>query len=449
VSRPTKRRSVAGDQSGIGMVLVMGIGMLVLGMGFLAQRIFDGAINSSSGHVRSEQALNLAESGIDQTLARIAKDPAYSNATALPGGVVEKSWALEQAASAPVQRGPEGDFVALKPPNRKVIYGVSWIPNREAPRRTRVVKAEYLLSSFNPNHAILVGGPLKLNGNPGVGGISGNVHANGPIDLTGNPQVSGDISTSGNYAGKLPSALPNPPLTWQAGAPEVQIPPIDPRAEWDRLAVANDEVWYDLCPDGKVRIPVFLPGDPVKPCGGQLAPGFVAGNEYRGFKLSGGNWDYSGNTAYDGIYYAYQRSIKVSGNPGGTGVTWKTTLYAEPGPDGATCPGLEGGDIEISGNPRVTPFLEGLTFMAGRDLKLNGNTNAASYDGVMMAKEQLSVPGNPTLSGSLIAEGLCNTPGSAVDQAFSDVSGNPTVTYNGDLEVKIGNIPRTTLWLEL
>lgn len=438
------KRGRLGNQSGIGMVLVLGMGFLVLGMGFLAHRIFDGAITSSSGHVATEQALHLAENGIDQTLARISNNPAYSNATTLPGGVVEKTWALEQAAAATPQQGPEGEFVAIKPAGRNVVYGVSWIPNRAEARRTRVVKAEYLLSAYNPEHAILVGGPLILNGNPGVGGYAGNVHANGPIDLTGNPLVSGNLTTSGIFTGKQPDALPSPPGGYQSTAPKIDIPRIDPRAEWDSLVHGNVGTAYDLCADGWIKIP-----DGSTPCSGTVVPGFDLGEEFRGFKYSGGNWDYSANTAYEGIYFAYRSSIKIAGSPGSPGSPWRVSLLAEPGPsDDAACPGLVGGDIEISGNPSLSPFLVGLTLMAGRDLKLNGNPGTA-FSGLMMAKEQLSVSGNPGLTGSLIADGVCNTPGSLVDRDQSEVSGNPTVTYDGDLEAKIDNLPRTTLWLEL
>lgn len=433
-----RRRRVLGDQSGIGMVLVMGIGMLVLGMGFLAQRIFDGAITSSSGHVRSEQALHLAENGIDQTLARIAKNPDYANAADIPGGVAEKAWAMEQANAAPTERGPEGEYVAVKPPNRNVVYGVSWIPNRAAPRRTRVVKAEYLLSAFNPVQALLVGGSLKLNGNPEVSGNAGNIHANGPIDWAGSPSASGSVTTSGGFVG---NKLPQPPQSFDAAGPLVLIPEVNPLAEWYRSAAANLGSWYDLCDDGKARLP-----DGAKPCAGTV----VGTTNFRNFKFSSPKWTVSGNAGSDGIYFAYKTNIVVSGNPGSDppGTPWKTTLFAAPA-EGTVCPNLQTGDIEISGNPAIVPFLDGLTLMAGRDLKLNGNPSAASvsYSGLMMAKEQVDISGNPAIEGAVIAEDACNTPGSPFSS--SGVGGNAKINYDGDLEVKIGNIPRTTLWLEL
>jgi hypothetical protein len=453
MSRKRSSQGKFGDQSGIGMVLVMGIGLLVLGMGFLAQRIFDGAITSSSGHVTSEQALHLAENGIDQTLARISKNPAFSNTTVLPDGSAEKAWAIEQAGAMAAQRGAEGEFAAVKPAGRNVIYGVSWIPDRATARRTRVVKAEYLLSAFNPSDAILVGGPLRLHGNPGVGGIAGNVHANDDIDVVGNPIIAGDLSTSGAFLSKHPSALPNPPATSESGAAEVDIPTIDPREEWDNhnryghFAVGGPvyEAWHDLCPDGTVRKP-----DGGVPCAGTLAPGFAQGVDFRGFSFSGDTWSVQGSGVYDGIYFAYRTNIKVTGNPGSGGAPWKVTLFAEPGPDDAAqCPNLVAGDIDIGGTPRMSPFLDGLTLMAGRDLKIKGNTNAAFFSGLMMAKEQFSVLGNGSLTGSLVAEGLCNTPGSLVDSPQSDFGGNASINYDGGLEAKIGSIPRTTLWLEL
>lgn len=439
------------DQSGIGMVMIMGVGALVMMMAFVAHRIFDGAITSSSGHVTYEQAIHAAEHGVDRTLARISSNPDYSNVTSGWSGSAgsERDWVLAQAGAMTAEKAPNGEFVALKPADRNIIYGVSYLPSKAAPRQTRVVKAEYLLSSFSPDHAILVGGDLRLNGNPAVGGIAGNVHANGNVELVGSPSVSGQLTTSGGFSGKDPASVA---ASYEAGVPTVTIPEIDPLAEWYRHKSAGDfasgaplsMTWYDLCPDGTVRRP-----DGSAPCAGSLAPGFVSGSEYRGFRLSGDNWDYGGNSTYDGAYFAYRKSIKIAGNPGEAGVPWRATLLAEPGPDdNSTCPNLTLGDIEVAGNPSIVPFLQGLTFMAGRDLRLTGNPTA-SYSGLMLSKEQLSVSGNPRLTGSIIAESTCNTPGSRVDQLFSDVPGNPTIAYDGGLEALIGAIPRTTLWLEL
>lgn len=446
--RPARRRA----QSGIGMVLVFGIGVLVMGMGVLAHTLFERAVNTSTRHLSYEQAIHLAEQGVDQTLARVRVDATHNTDAqfgALPEGLsgeAEKTWVVERLTTAAVQPAPGGEVATIKPSNRNVIYAASWVPSRAAAQRTRIVKAEYLpFTTFSPAHAILSGGALEIGGNANVSGIAGHVHANGDVTIQGSADISGNLSSAGtvgeggNVGGERTS-----------GAPPEDIPSIDPRAVWNQHArsPAYSSDWYDLCPDGSARLP-----DGATPCTGTVVAD-TNQNPFRGWRMGNdGAWDIktdqaSAEIGYDGVYYAYHGSFSVSGNIG-KGTPWLGTLIAEAetvgtGADG--CPLLAQGDIEIRGTPVMGGYLSGLLLMAGRDLKMNGNAQQ-SFMGVMAAHEQVDVNGNATLMGAIISEGHCDTPGSPINE--NTVSGSMTITHDSSLEIPVGGDIRTTLWLEL
>ena len=141
--------------------------------------------------------------------------------------------------------------------------------------------------------------------------------------------------------------------------------------------------------------------------------------------------------------------MKVSGNPGTTASPWSATILAQASEtlasDPPGCP-HDFGDIEISGTPTITPLLEGLGVMAGRDLVMSGNSTFP-VNTLLAAHEQIKISGNPTVTGAFVAQDVCDTPSSPVSANI--ISGNPTVTLDLDLEVTLPAALRTALWIEL
>jgi hypothetical protein len=441
-------------QRGTGLILVLGIGMLVMGMAALANVMFRTAITTSGRHLATEQSLHLAEQGVDETIAVIDANPFFdTDATfgAMPSGDLtpaqEEAWVRAALAAAPasaVRTGPGGEVITIKPSNRYVIYSAGYVPSRAAAKRVRVVKSEYLPeSTFSPAHALLSGGDLTVGGNPLISGLGGSVHTNGNLLISGSPSVAGDVTAAGAMT---ESGSPSVGGVKAAGVPAVDIPSVDPRTVWNRHARSPRYAgnWWDLCPDGSVRLP-----DGTAPCEGSVVAASATTTAFRGWRLSGSSWTVSGNDgSFHGIYYAYRRDIRVSGMPGSSGSAWRATLIAEAEETGEAggCPVLSHGDIDISGNARTTGFLEGLSLMAGRDLKISG-TPSQALSGVMAAHEQFAVSGTPNLVGSIIAEDGCDSAGSLTHA--SSVSGSMSVAYDSDLEIPAGDEVRTTLWLEL
>ncbi len=407
-----------------------------------------------------EQALHVADAGIDHELFKLkGSGGTHTTGETLPASFAtvqdEREWVLA-AADAQVLADPdmlvrsnEGEWVSMRPSNKAVIYSVGFVPSKADPRKTRVLRAEYDFAPFSPVAALLTGGDLSISGNPYVDGTAGSAHANDDVTISGNPTLSGHVSSTDSYS-TSGSVTVGDPASTGGGRPSLEIPEIEPRD-------AYGFSMYDLCPDGLVRAgPSYVEGPGANttdtPCEGAVI-GDADGQDWRGWKLTGSSagelakWDYSGNTAYNGVYYIYQGSAKVSGNPGTPASPMAVTIIAEGWNPGAEpdCP-HEGGDIEISGNPTFTynSVASPLQFVAGRDLKLSGGPTLV---GALLAHEQFGVSGNPIIQGNLIAEDTCHTSGSPIGPG-SSVSGNPEITYDG-FEIPMGSTIRTTLWLEL
>lgn len=443
------------DERGLAMPMVIIAIMLVFLFGAILTARSVADQNQVSGLRLWEQALHAADAAVDHALFRLTEDRAYTTGETLPtfaDDAAERAWVFEQVADNPAKRTREGEWALVKPSNDNVIFGVGWTPSKAKATKRRLVRIEYDFAPFIPTTAILTDGDLKFSGNPDVLGANGSAHANGNVTVSGNPNFSGHLSASGTYTNTGSPTFGDPANTG-GGRPRIEVPRIDPR---ENYAMSQ----YDLCPNGEVRAGPAYPGPEAPnasnlPCQGALLD-VATSSEYRGWKMPGdAKWDYGADTSYDGVYYLYQGSAKVAGNPGSDANPWRVTIFAEPGVTGDEwqhCPHSRG-DIQVSGNPRIKPHLSAhpLLLIAGRDLEVSGNPSGSSesYEGVLAAHEQFKVNGNPNFRGTLIANDRCNTDGSPVDQSTVHFSGNPTLTYNGGEEVPLGGTVRITHWLEL
>lgn len=443
------------DEAGIAMILVVLVAMLMLAAALLAADLTDVSITGSGKHVEYERELHLAEKGIDQVLARLQQDDAYYTTTATAPAIgatqeEEKAWALAQLAATTATVAPDGNYAFVKPSGRNVVYAIGWGRSRTGPADGRLLKAEYLFSTYHPEGAIMTGGDLEISGNAGIDGILGDVHANGDIDFSGSAaSVSGNVTASGSITGDGGVSVGGDSTS---GAPQATLPPVDPLEMWSLLspnytgAVVGSNYtgsWYDLCSDGTARAP-----DGGAPCGGTvLYNAATATQAYRGWtwKSSNSTWQKDGSGEYGGVYFVDGANAEISKSPGSASTPWQATVIT----NGVAVPGgceTINGDISVSGSPVMNGFITGLSLVAGRDLHITGNPNQ-SFNGVLAAHEQVFVSGNPTLVGSLLAESACDTPGSPVD--VTSVSGSMSITYNDDVDVQLGNLIRTSLWLEL
>ena len=474
-------RSGLRSEDGMGLMMVIAIGALVMVMAIGAQLLATVSLNSSRQHQQSQEALDASEQGVDQTFAKLKENWYYNTDTlvkdttgvtpatdvgALPSSVTtvaaEKAWLAERAEwvrqnyPALIQSSPEGDFLALRPGNRRTVYTISWLPNATAPERKRMIKAEFLLAAANPQQAVLIDGQLVVSGNAVVNGVGGNVHANDIVSIGGSPNISGDLSSTGaitSTGGGFTVGGQTKP-----NAPAVEVPELSPRTVWEQNRgklnpVTNvfepNPAWFDLCPGGVVRAaPTTAPTpvDPGTPCTGAVttAPGWSFSGPATG---PGGTWSYNSSTGYPGTYYAYQSNIDITGSPGSPADPWIASLVAEAVPDAT---GRLNGDIKLTGHPSIEGSITNVILLAGRDLTVLGSPGPATsqvFEGLMGAVEQIYVSGNPSLYGVLIANDLPDTSGSPV--STTTITGNMVITFDGNLEVLVGQRIRTALWLEL
>jgi hypothetical protein len=411
---------------------------------------------------RFEQAIQVADSGVDHTLYKAGADPSYDTGDgAIPdfGGdpAAEEAWVLKTAGDNPLVITPEGQWATILDNEARLIYSVGYVPTRANPYKTRIIRAAYDYAPFVPSVAILTDGNLQIGGNAHITGAGGSVHANGDVIYGGSPSVSGYVSSAGSCTG-CESPTIGDPANSGGGKPKREVPLINPRENY----VMSD---YDLCPNGEIRTgPSYAdpgglaPNTSGVPCGGSLIPhtGEWYGWNYQGLDASvqqkGHQWKFTSQTPYNGVYYIYQGSAQVTSNPGTPTTPWKVTIFAEAissGEEPGHCPHV-GGDIDMAGggDVRRADKAQPLHLIAGRDLQMNG-TPGNKWDGVYAAHEQFALSGNTEINGVILANDYCDTVGSPVSKNVINVGGSASLNYNGGLEIPIGRRIRTTHWNEL
>ncbi|HEV2906539.1 MAG TPA: hypothetical protein VGZ50_04410 [Actinomycetota bacterium] len=414
---------------------------------------------------RFEQAIQVADSGVDHMLYKVGATPSYSTGEELPPEYMgpnvdrdaEKVWVLDQIdGTNPLVTTPEGQWATIRPSNADVIYSVGYVPTQANPFKVRIIRAAYDYAPFVPSVAILTDGNLQIGGSATITGAGGSVHANGDVLYGGSPSVSGYVSAAGDCTG-CGSPTIGDPANSGGGKPKREVPLINPRENY----VMSE---YDLCPNGEVRTgPSYsvsdgkAPNTSGVPCGGTLL-GTGEGQGYRGWKTQYPPppppilWTYNDQTPYNGVYYIYQGSAHVTGSPGNPTTPWQVTIFTEAissGDEPGHCPHL-GGDIDMAGGGTVRPNSKAqpLHLVAGRDLQMSG-TPGNKWEGVYAAHEQFQLTGNVEMNGVILANDYCDTPGSPVSQNIINVGGSAKINYDGGLEVPLGRRIRTTHWNEL
>lgn len=448
-------RQHADDEQGIAMVSVVGMSAILFAVAAIVMTRNLSDYNLVRSDRRFEQAIQVADSGVDHTLFKVGASTTYTTGEILPTSFAstqaEKDWVMSNAADNYLVTTPEGQWATIRPMNADVIYSVGYVPTRVDPFKIRVIRAAYDYAPFVPSVAILTDGDLEIQGSATITGAGGSVHANGDVSLSGSPNISGYVSASGDYS---PGGTVGDPVNSGGGKPPREVPVIDPRENY----LMSE---YDLCPNGDVRTGPsysagggFLPNATDVPCGGALLDdGF--GQGYRGWKVTAGlpaQWKYNDNTAYDGVYYIYQGSAEITGNPGSTELPWKVSIFAEAisgGSEPDHCP-HQGGDIVVNGGGDMKRHdtSQPLHLIAGRDLQLHGNPGT-HWEGVYAAHEQFDITGNTDLTGVIIANDYCDSSGSPVSDATVNLSGSAHIDYDGLMEIPIGRRIRTTHWNEL
>ncbi len=260
---------------------------------------------------------------------------------------------------------------------------------------------------FKGNNAITTEGDLGGNGSFTVGGTNGSIHSNSEVTISGGSATitqgataTGSCTGTGCVAGGV--------------APE-DIPIVEPS---DYLSYAD----YILKSDGTIQevstgnIYTF-----TNPGGGHWSTSTTGDGDalFSGLKLQSGTWKASNSSIADGMFYV-EGDFSTTGCPAG----WQTTIIAE-------------GYINFGGNADVANYkdasdtadIQNLFLVAGTDIEFSGNPSN-TIQGMMAAKEQLSISGSVILEGFLVAADVDTSENLVTGNT---ISGSLTVTYNGDL----------------
>ncbi|MDQ1704040.1 MAG: hypothetical protein QOF18_406 [Frankiaceae bacterium] len=441
------------DDEGVAMITVIGVAFVLTIFAVGMTTLSLNTLKSSGSHVVFSKTIDAAEAGIDQTLARLTKtntyaypsgltisDPAFSSTTGWASVSAEKAWAraeinsLKNTAGA-VNHTANGDFITVRAANLNTIYSMGFLPNVSNPTRTRLVKAEFIFSTYHPTNAILTNGNISCCPSYNVGlapGVSSSttigIHSNG--NLGGVPTSANGGTVTGTASGTCSS-----PCT--AGTPRESVPAIDPRAIYNSQSPIYASNWYDLCPDGKVHAPNTASG--AVPCTGSVVSATLP---FRGWTRSGSTWDLDdGGTAYPGVYYVYQGSIHT-GNSHTADITGATTLITESS-NNRGCPKTDG-DITFDNKSDWSggPYIPGLMAVAGGNFQQNNQAAVSGAGGGFIAQGSVNqhTSAHDALVGLVLAEDFCGE--------TNDLQGS-ILYYDGGDDLPIGQLIRTTLELEL
>lgn len=456
--RPSPVRRVAYDDSGFAMILVIGFTGVLAALITVGTAIGIRTLQSSSAHVNFENALAVAEMGVDGTLAQISdafNAPVPSDfvtsgpcAITAPGPFsddeTERRWARDALTALPdgcLEDTPNGngEYVAVRPTNVRAVYSMSWVPDRLTPgAKKRLIKAEYLFAPYKPTNAVLTQSQLNFAGSVAVTTISttpSDVHSNATITgFNGSTSIAGSLSASGNLAEACTAAITG---GCTEDAPLQGLPNISARRYYDTQRATYASSWFDLCPDGVMRGPSPTGAEP---CQGSALP---TTNGWM-FSTVGGvpTWTLprTAGGPFNGIYYVFRGNAEI-GDSGNSSNTWQISVLAEAetGLVNATTCGKRGGNINWK-LFNLTPWLSGLQMLA--DANLTGDANANAGSGLFMAGDKVDLQtSSSTITGAVIAANKCAAAGQNQIQGV-------TVRYDDTLESPLSDVIRTSLWLD-
>lgn len=446
-----------GDE-GFAMVMVLGFTGVLTALLAVGLTMGSNALQSSRAHVEFESALAVAEAGIDATLATVSAAyngfPSVDYAT--PGSCAltapstftsdeqERTWARDSMVGLPdscLTTAGGGQYIAVRPTNRRAVYAMSWFPSRAAenPER-RLVKAEYLFAPYKPGNAVLTDGDLDFSGSVAVLALNVNspadVHTNDDITAYNNSlTVQGAISASGTLPGSCPSNVQG---GCSAAQPVQTLPTISARSYYNAQAQSNLGSWFDLCPDGTVRSPS------TAPCLGTV----LGASGYNGWEFTAGSgsdaplWTLprTAGGPYNGTYYVYRGDAQVGSN-GNSEATWQISVLAEAetGVANADTCDKRGGNIDWK-LFNLVPRLPGLVFLA--DANLTGDANSTAGSGLFLAGDKVDLQtSSASITGAVIAANTCAAQGANTIQGM-------TINYDDTLESPLTDVIRTALWLD-
>jgi hypothetical protein len=255
--------------------------------------------------------------------------------------------------------------------------------------------------------AIVTNDNLTISGNPTITGSNGSVHSNANLAISGSPEIAENATATGTY-----TTGGNPDIGGQSGGGRTMLP-IPPVI----VAALRPQADFILESDGHITNQDGTPACDASAPGAGDACEAAFGWVYGGMAGGKAQWRIVRNDADppDATFYV-EGDARITGSPGSEVNPVIISIIAE-------------GDIEISGNPDMRPWEPELMLVTNGDLLITGALEQPiTFEGQILVHEQLHIAGHPSLSGQIIVE---NAPSVSNLVLFNEISGNPTITYNG------------------
>ena len=417
------------------MILVLGYAMVITVLIAVSVGVVNSVTRTGTGHVQYGQAVDSAEAGIDQTLARVSKNANYSPAgssipaqwvNGFPDPATERAWVMSTANTvlaanpALLQQTAQGEFLALRPVNVQRVYSIGWQPSRADARRVRVLRNDYIFSGYSPSDGILATGNVSLSG-------SFSLAANAGTDLPPNVHTEG-VLTKCSASVTVPAGTVFGSVGGSGGCGTAEssqtVPQIDPRSLYLTDSTTYASQWYDLCPDGTARQPSTAPclGTPVGGTRGWVWSPYTS------------TWSTSGPQS--GIYYVYQANADLTqaGTP-------QVTVISEA-TNNLNCPRTNG-DIHVK-QTRVLPAIPFLSLFAGGSINLDSQSGVGdtTHPGLVATQGHLdmSTSSAPGIVGAVVTNNLCGS---------ADTFQGSQITFDANMDIRLPGIIRSISQTEL
>ncbi len=492
--------SVRSD-SGAGLILVMGISLVVFSLIATALMIATSSLRQSKNRTDFELSLAAAEEGVDIAFARQqdAFDQGISTGYAIPSpaGAVLKSAtpcaapeqaefsgademgqaraALEALADRPgcLQQGASGQFVVIRPAqtvNSGTIYAMGWSPSRaDANASERMLRVDYIFSPYAPQHAILTGGDLAIDGSvdinvvPNAPPVAG-VHTNADLTFTNQSlTVCGSVSGTGT----VPTTTYSNDCTGTTQAPTQQpavaLPLIRPLSFYRRATTVstaadaiNQNLWFDLCPGSGTNFTIhgYDTVAPNEPCQGPLLGDQNSpinwGVEYDPSGTAGGPTFALQNAAKSGVYYAHGANLTTKQGGQAPATPPRRTLIAS---QASSCDPATGNIEYTHFDMADGPYIRNLFLLAEGDLWVGPNLKLGNpqtpVGGMFVAGDEVEMNTSSQGSvGAVVAADRCPaTTGELIDDGQSRIQGI-TFWFDPNAESPFSSIINVTLWQE-
>ncbi|MDP3711965.1 MAG: hypothetical protein Q8R60_05715 [Mycobacteriales bacterium] len=382
---------------GFAMIMVIGTASVLVLLVVILFQVTVRALGTHAAHAVRHTSLDAADAGIDDALARLSVDRSWNTGHVLAPGAGEAAAAraaLEALAPTGRVRTPTGDYVVLRPSDRRVLWALGYAPNYERATSRRLVRVEFAFPRDPAPAALLTGRDIAMSGGfevrSGTGvGSGADVHSN--VNITG---TAGSVSVTG---GTFTATGLNQFAPAASGAPARTMPTIDPRLLYaGAVHPSVKPFWTDLCPGGETKEPAGTP------CTGPSKPTPAGWSWSWSSKDNTNMWTQS-SAGPVGVYYVYRGNAELRTN----GDSVQQTIITESSTN-RTCPSLGDGAITVQ-KTKVYAYLPGITLYAGGSLSMV--TGSGAYSGLVAAQNSLSLStaSAPGITGWVIAENLCPT----------------------------------------